>query len=319
MKTQAERSREWRARKRVRPVDRDGADCAPVATGQGSLYRQLDIARLSLTTIVRSLDMGGQDGLRMARSLALEAQAVLAEAARYVTTVAEPVADFVAGTATQRNATAQRNATQRTATDRKGVAQRTATEPQRRCATGLARAPAISDLSLLNHDLREEERERDAREPVAQRTATDRNGVAQRNATERNDTRNDTDPATELAFESASRIKAHEVASEPTSSLSPTPRLIDPKLLINSESRAAAEMLGVTDVDVRWEAWKAKCQSKGSRSCDWQAEWRAALPQIRNWQRTDAEQGRANGVRRAGSSSLQPEAAGGRNWKWEER
>jgi hypothetical protein len=292
MKTQAERSREWRARKRVRPADRDVADCAP---GQGSLHRQLDIARLSLTTIVRSIDLGGQDGLRMARSLALEAQAVLDEAARYVATVAESVADFVAGTATQRNATAQRivagTATQRNAT-----------------APGRAPAPASESLSLSESDQKDTKRknERETRATATQR----RNATAQRN---------DTVTATDLAFESASRIKASDAPSEPLSSLSPTPRLIDPKLLIDPESRAAAEMLGIKDVDVRWNAWKAKCQSKGSSSCDWQAEWRAALPQIRNWQRTDAEQGRANGVRRAGSPSLQPEAAGGRNWGWEER
>lgn len=79
--------------------------------------------------------------------------------------------------------------------------------------------------------------------------------------------------------------------------IAPTPRLIDPRLRIDEESRAYAVMLGIGEVELEWTSYVNWCVSEGVRSADFQARWRANwCPKARNRQRTDREKGRTSGV-----------------------
>jgi hypothetical protein len=71
------------------------------------------------------------------------------------------------------------------------------------------------------------------------------------------------------------------------STLPELPRALPPLLTLDDESRAYAEQLGIRNPAEEFLSWKNRAISAGRVSCDWQAEWRAACPRIRNYQRRD--------------------------------
>lgn len=85
---------------------------------------------------------------------------------------------------------------------------------------------------------------------------------------------------------------------EPRPSVAPTPRLIDPKLELDPESRESAAMMGIQEIDVQWKRFVEKSRAKGELSCDFRALFRSRLSFIRNDERREREKSAANGPRR---------------------
>ncbi len=88
--------------------------------------------------------------------------------------------------------------------------------------------------------------------------------------------------------------REREVASRP--SLAPTPRLIDPKLTIDDDSREAAKALGIVEVDVQWRRFVDKSIAKGELSTDFRALFRSRLAFIRNDERRERERDKAGAL-----------------------
>jgi hypothetical protein len=101
-------------------------------------------------------------------------------------------------------------------------------------------------------------------------------------------------------------------------SLAPVPRLIDPSLTLDADSRAAAEQLGIREVEIEWRRFVDKCLARGELAIDFRALFRSRLAFIRNDQRRERQRDaavpspRQDGPGNAGKAAEAPEAIAAR-------